>query len=447
MMDKNLRILVSVAAGALFSICVTAIVLHVAINMKSVQKAKKNPSQEWVQHCARVSENSFNRRIFWTQNIDCNNPIKNLSTQKFEQKNDIYSDNCALYLPDTYTADGTPTKLILFCKQGDSEITPSQDPIMSQCAFFVHLGYAVLGVEGIPSELCKKTGIGKRTVGNYIHAKSMSQAYKTVIHGYNIDSTGCYAYGWSQGGHTLQNLLDNTNLPIIAAAAQSPVVSMRYHQWDLHRTATHNNTTFDKDARLSIARLFDFAPISTNNELENLQYDATKTNGWDPFTTNVDNPYNGFVQGTCAGDNLWGLPDSVSVADITMVKKLRSPIKIWVADNDNSLGADVVKVYVKAVQNSGQTAEIRVFTIGGHNISRAQKNIGTFTVYDTTCNLKPLYLEMGQWFERYNGYSTHGYNVSLPDSLIFYENAPYKKGVKYYANKFTQWVSRAINLR
>ena len=318
----------------------------------------------------------------------------------------IYEDKCVLYLPDSYTPDGDPTKVILFCKQGASEITSSSDTIVDQCTFFLKLGYAILAVEGIPDGLCDEKKIGKRTVGNYIHAQSMTKAYEKVVELYNIDTKGCYAYGWSQGGHTLQNLLENTSLPILCAAAQSPVVSMRYHQWDLAVTATRGGVSFTKDARLSVARLFDYPEVTTNAQLLALEYDASKTNGWDPFTRNVDNPYSGFV----SSGNIYTFPSGTTVDDITMKKRLRCPYKAWIADNDTVLGSDVTKAFVKAIKNSGQVAEVKCYSTGAHSIPAAQTTISTFVEHGVTQNLKPLYLEMAQWFEKYGGYSTEGYS-------------------------------------
>ena len=362
----------------------------------------------------------YQRRTFWTQKVDCHNPITNFTIHTLNDLDpiNIYEDKCVLYLPDSYTPDGDPTKVILYCKQGASEITSSTDQIVDQCAFFLKLGYAILAVEGIPDGLCDEKKIGKRTVGNYIHAQSMTKAYEKVVELYNIDPKGCYAYGWSQGGHTLQNLLDNTSLPILCAAAQSPVVSIRYHQWDLSATATHGGVQYTKDARLSIARLFDYPAVSNNTELLALSYDASKTNGWDPYTRNVDNPYTGFVQ----SGNLWYFPSGTTTDDITMVKRMRCPFKAWVADNDTALGADVTKAFVKAIKNSGQVAEIKCYSTGAHSIPAAQSTISTFVEHGVTQNLKPLYLEMAQWFEKYGGYSTEGYSPTPgptpdPDAL------------------------------
>ena len=362
----------------------------------------------------------YQRRTFWTQKVDCHNPITDFTVHTINDLDhvNIYEDKCVLYLPDSYTPDGDPTKVILYCKQGSSEITSSSDQIVDQCAFFLKLGYAILAVEGIPDGLCSEKNIGKRTVGNYIHAQSMTKAYETIVENYNIDPKGCYAYGWSQGGHTLQNLLDNTSLPILCAAAQSPVVSMRYHQWDLAVTATHGGVSFTKDARLSVARLFDYPAVSTNAELLALEYDASKTNGWDPFTRNVDNPYTGFVQ----SGNIYVFPSGTTVNDITMRKRMRCPYKAWIADNDTTLGSDVTKAFVKAIKNSGQVAEVKCYSTGAHSIPAAQTTIATFVEHGVTQNLKPMYLEMAQWFEKYQGYSTEDYSPTPgptpePDAL------------------------------
>ena len=319
----------------------------------------------------------------------------------------LYEDNCVLYLPTTYTRKGTPTKLIIFCKQGASTIEPSGDTILSTpntgrvMRYMLYLGYGILAADGVPNGWADALGIGERAVGNYVAVQSTIRAFEYVRKHYNIDSERVFMWGYSQGGHYAQNVIDNSDIPIAAAAQLSPVCSMRYHQWDLNINTTVDGVTFTKGARLNIARIFDFPEVTTNDELLALQYDPSKTVGYDPWVRNVENPYTGFVQNS---SDLWMLPSGTTIDDITMKKHIRCPLKIWAADNDTTLSSDVMKVFVKAIKNSGQVADIQMFTSGGHNIPTNQTAIGTFEENGDTVSLYPIALDVASWFYNFGGY-------------------------------------------
>ena len=318
-----------------------------------------------------------------------------------------YFDNVVLYLPSSYKSTGTPTKLIIYCKEGASTIEQSSDDILTRTKVFRYmlaLGYAIMAADGVPNDWKNELHLSERVVGNYVAVQSTVRAFEYVREHYNIDSDRVFIWGYSQGGHYAQNVIENSTIPIAAAAELSPVCSMRYHQWDLNATETIDGISFTKTARLNIARIFGYPTITTNAQLLALEYDPTKTIGYDPWLCNVDNVYEGFVQGTQYGNNLWGLPDGMSLNDISMKKHLRCPLKIWAAENDASLGIDVIKAFVKAIKNAGQIADLQLYTSGGHTIFDYQTAIGTFIENNETQNLIPLAYDVALWYYRFGGY-------------------------------------------
>ena len=318
-----------------------------------------------------------------------------------------YFDNAVLYLPSSYKATGTPTKLIIYCKEGASTIEQSSDNILTRTKVFRYmlaLGYAIMAADGVPNDWKNELHLSERAVGNYVAVQSTIRAFEYVREHYNIDSDRVFIWGYSQGGHYAQNVIENSTIPIAAAAELSPVCSMRYHQWDLNATETIDGISFTKTARLNIARMFGYPTITTNAQLLALEYDPTKTIGYDPWLCNVDNVYEGFVQGTQYGNDLWGLPDGMSLNDILMKKHLRCPLKVWAAENDASLGIDVIKVFVKAIKNAGQIADLQLYTSGGHTIFDYQTAIGTFIENNETQNLIPLAYDVALWYYRFGGY-------------------------------------------
>ena len=324
----------------------------------------------------------------------------------------LYTDNAVLYLPANYTPDGEPVKLVIYCKQGASQITASSNPIedVGFYNFLISLGYAVLGVDGVPDAWRDELGLGERAVGNPMAVQGTQRAYDYVVDNYNIASDGCFISGYSQGGHYAQNVIDLTDIPILAAAEQSPVCSMRYHQWDLNANQTVGGVKFTKAARLNVARIYGFPEFSTNSELLNLTYDASLVAEYDPWVRNAGNVYTGFVQKS----NLWYLPAGSSLEDITMTKTVKCPIKIWCAEDDTAISADVMKVFVKAIQNAGGVAEISVASSGGHGFFQNQTAVGTFTENGKTYKTLPIAVEIAQWFEQYGGYECkHNYSGTI----------------------------------
>lgn len=356
-----------------------------------------------------LAKRPYQRVTRFSYAVDCNSTInKDFATptalSQYTQKA-LYYDNAVLYLPNQYTADGTPTKLIIYCKHGASQINNGGDPIMDSIdsnvfRYLLSLGYAVLGADGVPDAFASERGICERVVGNYIAVQSTLEAYNYVIRHYNIDENGSFIYGCSQGGHYAQNVIDLSGIPFLATAEVSPVCSMRYHQWDLAASGKVGGVTWSKLGRLNIARLFDFPAVSTNAQLLALEYDQENVQGYDPWTRNVIDPFTGFVQ---SGD-LWGLPSGTQLADITMKKMLKCPLKIWAAANDNVVGIDVTKVFIKAAKNAGCVADMHLYEDGAHSIQNSQQAIGTFLENGETCDLYPLAYEIGLWYSQFGGY-------------------------------------------
>ena len=357
---------------------------------------------------SNINGGLYARRIPFKVKVDTNNYLASDFVSKdvnYREVPTYYEDNCVLYLPNSYKGYGVPTKLIMYCKHGASTITPTTDDIITGdmgkiFRYMLSLGYGILGADGLPDGWATELGLCERVVGNYVAVQSAIKAWEYAKINYNIDTERVFIFGYSQGGHYVQNIIDNSSIPIVAAAELSPVCSMRYHQWDLSASVTVGGVTFDKGARLNVARIFNFPAVTSNAELNSLAYDESKVLGFDPWVRNVENPYVGFTQ----SGNLWTLPSGTSIDDITMKKHLRCPLKIWCADNDNALGVDVMKVFIKAVKNAGQDADIQVYTSGAHSIPSAQTAVGTFVENGDTVNLYPIALDIADWFYLYGGY-------------------------------------------
>lgn len=327
----------------------------------------------------------------------------------------IYDDHAVLILPNSYSQLGTPTRLIIFCKQGNSQITDSSNPIMVSNAmgnifhFLVSRGYAVLAADGVPDGLSSALELDDtRVSGNYVAVQSTRKAYDYVIKNYNIYDDGAFIFGYSQGGMYAQNVIDLSGIPFLGCAMVSPALSMRFHLWDLATSKTIGGVNWTRTSRLNIARLYGFDAVNTDAELLALQFDKEKVAGYDPWNRNVENPYEGFTQSSSYGSNLWALPSGQSIDSITMKKKIGCPTKIWVAEDDATLGVDITKVFVKACRNAGQMCDLHLYNAGGHHVFRSEFQtpaISVFSDMGESYNLYPIAYEIASFFYRLGGLS------------------------------------------
>lgn len=358
---------------------------------------------------SKLEKLPYVRRNFFSYNVNCNNFLTTNFTASSINYYDpiaLYEDNAILYLPASYSNQGPKTKLIIYCKEGSTYMTEDHDSILTNpevTRYFLYQGYAILAADGVPDGWKEALKIGERAVGNYVAVQSTLRAFEYVKNNYNIDCDNVFIFGYSQGGMYAENVIDNTDLPIRAAVLLSPALSMRYHQWDAPTSQTIDGTSYTKGARLNIARIFNFPEVTTNAQLLALEYDPDKVCGYDPWARNVDNPYTDFVKGTSVGTELWGLPTGASLDSITMKKYTKCPTKIWVAENDNVLGVDITKVFVKAIRNTGQVADLQLFSTGEHHIQNYQTAIRTFVENGENVSLLPLYLDMAAWYYNFGG--------------------------------------------
>lgn len=358
---------------------------------------------------SKLEKLHYTRRNFFTYNVNTTNFL----TTNFTATNinyydaiSLYEDNAILYLPSSYSNQGTKTKLIIYCKEGSTYMTEDHDSILTNpevTRYFLYLGYAILAADGVPDGWKEALGLSERVVGNYVAVQSTLRAFEYVKNNYNIDCDNVFIFGYSQGGCYAENVIDNTDLPIRAAVLLSPVLSVRYHQWDANLTGSVDGVSYTRLGRLNVARMFDFPQVSNNTQLLALEYDADKLCGYDPWVRNVENVYTGFVQESSYGSSLWCLPSGTSLDSITMKKHTKCPTKIWACENDNVVGVDVTKVFVKAIKNSGQVADLQLYSTGEHHPHNYQTAIRTFVENGENVSLLPMYLDMAAWYYNFGG--------------------------------------------
>ena len=154
------------------------------------------------------------------------------STQE-QNPQELGSDEAVIVLPNKYTSDGTPTKLILYCHgASDTAISPSNTPPMID-------GFAVVQFTGSPSNLRNdnycETGV---SMGNWQFIRCAASVYRYVCENFNIDSSNIYVLGTSLGGLCALNIAMSGCLPVRAIGLDAPVI-------DLYHDAYFNGNWFD----------------------------------------------------------------------------------------------------------------------------------------------------------------------------------------------------------
>lgn len=185
------------------------------------------------------------------------------------------------------------------------------------------LGYAVLTIQGWSADWCHDK-ISPSTnsvmpVGNWMALEEAVKAYQYIINNYDwIDKNGVYLYGESQGGCLAENFAELANVPVLATALDSPVISLKYHMWN-----------FRQDA------------IRAFYGIESSNWDEDKVIGCDPYTRNIIGEISG------SGTNPSSMVDFNNVT-AKKIRNCRSPLIILLSDNDTILSASVTKGYIKA---------------------------------------------------------------------------------------------------
>jgi hypothetical protein len=308
--------------------------------------------------------------------VDSNNP--NVSSEK----NTELLDKGVLILPKNYSKTSIPVKLVIYCHSGGGYVDDwfSEAEESNHCKFMSSLGYAVLDMNGIPIELASKLKIDKgRTVGNFVPLRSYIKGYQYVIKNFNIDDKGCYVFANSNGGLTCMNLVNLTNIPILAQAGVCPVVSIEKNLWNYSGGTIENSGGEFKafQNRANIIRLFGMSEITTQEDLNIAKFDKSKVGKYDPFEYLING----------------------------LTTDYRVPFKIFQPKDDWAVSYKITKQLADEMQKRGGNIVLREFETGGHSPEPQQGVVGSFVYKNIQQPLTPTVLESALWFQDHGGYN------------------------------------------
>jgi predicted esterase len=186
-----------------------------------------------------------------------------------------------LILPASYSNNKNPVRLVVYCHGGGANVGQFGSDIEGDnfIRYFVSQGLAVLGMAGMPEEYAEVIEIdNKRNMGSPIGIEAYYEGYRYVIENYNINQSGCFLFGFSHGGLISSNIVNFTNIPVVAQVGLAPLLSIEHNAWTL---IPPNDNRYQY--KLNIIRLFNMAPINSPEEVIGAIYEKEKVGIYDPY--------------------------------------------------------------------------------------------------------------------------------------------------------------------
>lgn len=267
-----------------------------------------------------------------------------------------YVDNAVIFLPISYSQDGTPTRLIISTHGSGTVIDDSfAQTTKSWNDFLVKMGYAIMDVNGGVTD--------GRHFGCQWAVQSLIKAYQYCINKYNLYPE-VFVLGASMGGLSSLNLVQSGVIPVKAWAGFCPVVDLYRQAWCNPWYGGESGEIYSTQRKL-IAQHYDFegteptwnaSQVANESERQYFIDNWNKVSGYNPILNGVVNK------------------DSVLVTDATasadaynaLIKIPTVPCKIWQSDVDTTVSPEYGKYFVQSIKNGGGIAEHRSYPSGGH---------------------------------------------------------------------------------
>lgn len=271
-----------------------------------------------------------------------------------------------------------PIRLVIYCHSGGgiTSETSSEAEGVDFVKYFVSKGYAVLDMGGMPMSYAKRIRVDQgRTVGSHISLRAMNAGYKYVTEDCNIADDGCFVFSNSNGGLLASNLVNLTELPILAQSGVAPLLSTEKNGWVIPSGPVYFKEFTSYQIRANIIRIFGMKAIKHDTELLNAQYEKEKVGIYDPFDyciNQTNEPY-------------------------------RVPYLIFTCKNDQIVYYDIAKEFSEKMNARGSKITISdIEEYGAHNIAANNIYVGSFNYMDTNISLKLTVKTVGDFFDAHN---------------------------------------------
>ena len=264
------------------------------------------------------------------------NHFRDVSTSaslQMRDREEIAECECVLCLPDSYTATGEETQLILSFHGAGSRVCAAENMVggLHYVQPLMDAGCAVLDVNGSETD-----GI---TMGCPEHLFAAYKAYRYAVRRYNLSERVLVA-GASMGGQTAMNFVNM--FPSISIAAG--LIYPRLHMDGFHVGEHYCIGTWDK-TEAPAGRLSTHQRMMAVYHMPDGEWSEETTRGFNPYKTRS------FINGD--GERVVIPP---------------CPIKIWQGTADKTVDPLGVESYVQSVRRSGSYIEYRLLENVGHEL-------------------------------------------------------------------------------
>lgn len=291
----------------------------------------------------------------------------------------LEEDRCVLILPSNYSEDKrSQIRLVIYCHSGGGFVgtNSSEAENADFVKYFVSKGYAVLSVSGIPESYAIDMRIDKgRTVGSPISLNSNVLGYKYVIENYNIAKDGCFIFSNSNGGLMASNIVNLTNIPVLAQSGLAPLLSIERNGWFIPSGPVFLKHFLAYQNRANIIRIFGMENVETQEQLNSAVYEKEKVAQYDPFDYCIHQTS----------------------------KPYRAPYLIFSFKNDVSIYYDIAKEFSEQMNARGSEVILNdTDEYGGHNVPSNPIIVGDFNYIGQNIPLKLTVKVVGDFFDSYN---------------------------------------------
>ena len=348
------------------------------------------------------------------------------------------SDMGRIYLPKSYTEEGTPTRLIIHChgasqNYNNGTVFPKNASLVT-VDYLLAKGYAVMDVNGLPGT----HSFYATTSANPVAYRSYIKAYDWVVSHYNLYKE-VFVIGISAGSLPALQLSTIGTIPVLAAVTYCGVMDFS-RAWML--LGGYHPNSQGPDIKAYLADKYDFVGTQptlgdvdpcSDDEWAYVVSNAEKISGWNPFTKGITSTmthelYREIVS-TVYGSTIPSWIDSnytyESVQQMLLAFKIPQrgslanyqtaiaqeqrlidscsihrtvPLKIFHAENDDVAPFRYSRYYYEMCKRGGSTVEFRAFSSGKHN---PMGNTISVTVDGVSISTNVLSVEVLDWLQRF----------------------------------------------
>lgn len=273
-----------------------------------------------------------------------------------------------IMLPQNYTPDGAPTRLIIVCHGAGAALKTYQsfEAKSHSQTYWLDMGYAIMDMYASPTALA---GGSELHYGNPVVLDCYEKGYEYVMRRFNLQEDGVFVLGSSMGGLSSFQIVQSGRFPVLAQIANCPVI-------DLFKQAYCNPWTDVTYQRSKIAQYFSFGGTAPTFTTQKHVPTPAET---DYFISNLANvlAYSPILAKVTKGDvaSVFDkIPQDATSPDLeekALYDQLTAshpcPLLIIHNKDDSTVSFRYSEYFADMVRRGGGNVVLKLYDTGGHN--------------------------------------------------------------------------------